>query len=90
MASAPTESIAMAASPLILEFWPAPSRRIAHSTVMPITSGMSLIRFKTEATDMAPKATWDNPSPIKENRLSTSVTPSREAHRATSTPTTSA
>ena len=46
-----------------------------------------LVKFKTDATAMAPKATCDNPSPIKENRFSTKVTPSKDEHNAISTPT---
>ena len=87
MASAPTEIMATAASPLILVLWPVRSRRIAQITVTGSTSSILLLRFSTAATDMAPKATWLRPSPIKENRLSTSVTPSRDEHRAMSTPT---
>ena len=34
------------------------------------------------AAAMAPKATWDRPSPMREKRRSTRGTPSREAHRA--------
>ena len=44
----------------------------------------------SEATAIAPNATWDSPSPMNEKRLSTSVTPRSEAHSATSTPTISA
>ena len=37
-----------------------------------------------------PKATWERPSPMKEKRFSTSVTPSSEEHSAISVPTISA
>ena len=86
-ASAPTEIMAMAASPLILVFCPVRSSSTAHTMVTGSTITMRLVIFSTAATAMAPNATWERPSPMKENRLSTRVTPSREAHRAISTPT---
>ena len=89
-ASAPTEIMATAASPLILVFCPVRSSRIAQTTVTGSTRSISLVRFRTAAMDMAPKATWDSPSPIKENRLRTSVTPSSEEQRAIRIPTISA
>ena len=51
---------------------------------------MSLVRRSTPATAIAPKATWESPSPMNEKRLSTSVTPSSDEHSAISVPTTSA
>jgi hypothetical protein len=39
------------------------------------------------ARQIPPKATCESPSPIKEKRLRTSVTPSREEQREMSTPT---
>ena len=42
------------------------------------------------AIAMAPNATWESPSPMKENRFSTSVTPRRDEQSAISTPTMSA
>ena len=87
MASAPTEIIAMAVSPLIFVFCPVRSSRTAQTTVTPSVSGISSVNFSTAAMDMAPKATWASPSPMNENRFSTRVTPSSEEHRAISTPT---
>ena len=43
--------------------------------------------FKTDAAAIAPKATWDSPSPTKENLFNTRVTPSSEEHSAINTPT---
>ena len=63
---------------------------MAAAIVTGSTSSISSVRLNTAATARAPKATWLSPSPMKENRLSTSVTPNREAHRAISTPTTRA
>ena len=90
MASVPTERTAMAASPCSRAFCPVRSSRMAAATVTGSTSSISSVRSRTDATASAPKATWLSPSPMKEKRLSTSVTPNREAHSAISTPTTSA
>ena len=79
--------MAMAASPLIFVFCPVRSSSTALTMVMAITSGISLVICSTAAMAMAPNATWDRPSPMKENRFSTSVTPSREEQSAISTPT---
>ena len=87
MASAPVESIAMAASPLILVFCPFLSRSTAQRMVPGRTRIMLSERFNTAAMAIRPKATWDRPSPMKENRFRTSVTPSSEEQRAISTPT---
>ena len=46
-----------------------------------------LTNLKIVATAIAPKATWESPSPIKEKRFNTSVTPKREEHNAIKTPT---
>ena len=45
------------------------------------------VRLTTAATAIVQNAIWDKPSPIKEKRLSTSVTPNREEHRAINIPT---
>ena len=90
MASAPTEIMAMAASPLIFVFCPVRRSSTAQTTVTPSVRGISSVSFRTAAMDMAPNATWERPSPMKENRFSTSVTPSSEEHSAISTPTMSA
>lgn len=60
----PTESIAMAASPLIFVFCPPLNNKIATTTVIGITRTVSFAKFKMVATAIAPNATWDNPSPI--------------------------
>lgn len=62
----------------------------AHSAVAGKTTSISAATFKTVAAAIAPKATCESPSPIKDRRRSTSVTPSREEHSAISTPATSA
>ena len=89
-ASVPTEIMAMAASPLIFVFCPVRRSSTALRTVMAITSGISLVSCSTAAMAIAPNATWESPSPMKEKRFSTSVTPSSDEHRAISTPTTNA
>lgn len=89
-ASAPVEIMAIAASPWILVFCPVRRSSTALSTVMTMTRGISLEICSTPAMAMAPKATWERPSPMKEKRFSTSVTPSRDEQKAISTPTTSA
>ena len=63
---------------------------MAQTVVMPRVRGMPSVMPSTAATAIPPKATWDRPSPMKEKRLSTSVTPSREEHSATKSPTTRA
>ena len=90
IASAPTEIMAMAASPLIFVFCPVCRSSTALRMVMTITRGILLVICSTAAIAIAPNATWDRPSPMKENRFSTSVTPSREEQSAISTPTMSA
>ena len=52
-----------------------------------MTNSILLLKFSTDAMAIAPNATWDSPSPIKENRFSTNVTPRREEQSAISTPT---
>ena len=62
----------------------------ASLMVLPFLYMISIFKYGLSAMAMAPKATWDRPSPMKENRFSTSVTPSSEEHKAISTPTISA
>ena len=59
---------------------------MALMMVTGMTMTILLLTLTTVATAIAPKATWDNPSPMYENRFSTSVTPSREEHSAIKTP----
>ena len=66
MAMAPTEIMAMAASPFIFAFCPVRSKRMAKAVVTSRIKGMSSVKPATAATAMAPKATWESPSPIKE------------------------
>ena len=63
---------------------------MAQMTVMTITRGISFLIWRIAAMDMAPKATWERPSPMKEKRLSTRVTPRSEEHSAINIPTASA
>ena len=49
-----------------------------------------LVSPATAATAIAPKATCESPSPMKEKRFKTSVTPKSAATRAMSVPTTTA
>ena len=90
MASAPTEIMAIAASPLIFAFCPVRRSSTALMIVIAITRGISLVICSTAAIAIAPNATWESPSPMKENRFSTSVTPNREEQSAINTPTISA
>ena len=90
MASDPTEIMATAASPLIFVCCPVRSSNMAQTTVTPSVRGISSVIPSTAAMAMAPNATWDRPSPIKENRFSTSVTPSSDEQSAIRTPTTNA
>jgi len=89
-ASAPTDIIATAASPLIFVFLPVFKSSTALITVTGSTTSILFEILSTEAIAIPPKATCESPSPIKEKRLSTSVTPSREEQSAISTPTISA
>ena len=87
-ASAPTEIMAMAASPFILAFCPALKITIALITVIGrITYILMEPSPRTAAIAIPPKATCDKPSPINESLLSTSVTPKSEEQSAISTPT---
>lgn len=54
---------------------------------MGATSNILFVKPRTIDMATAPKATWDNPSPINENRFKTNVTPNNEEHRAINTPT---
>ena len=49
--------------------------------------GIVMMVPNTVARQIPPKATWESPSPIKEKRLSTRVTPSREEQSDIKTPT---
>ncbi len=60
---------------------------MAQITVIRRVNGISFEKPITEAIAIPPNATWDKPSPINENRLSTSVTPRREEQSAIKTPT---
>ena len=66
---------------------PVRSNKTAQITVTGKMNIILFVKFKTDATAIAPKATCDNPSPIKENRFSTKVTPSKEEQSAINTPT---
>ena len=57
IASAPTEIMAMAASPLIFVFCPVRRSSTALMIVMTMTSGISLVICSTAAIAMAPNAT---------------------------------
>ena len=86
----PTESIAIAASPLSLVLFPVLSKSTAHTMVTGIIKRLTLAIFSTVAIASAPNATCESPSPMNENLLSTRVTPRSEEHKAISTPTISA
>lgn len=86
-ASAPTDSMAMEASPLIFASFPLFNMSTALNIVIGRVTAILLLKFKTPDTHIAPKATWDNPSPIKENLFNTSVIPIKEEQRAIKTPT---
>ena len=51
------------------------------------TISILFVKFKTVAIASAPKATCDKPSPMNEYLFKTNVTPSRDEHKAMSTPT---
>jgi hypothetical protein len=87
MPSAPTEIMATAASPLILAFFPVRSNKTELPIVTGRTSKKLSVKFNAVAIAIVPKATLDNPCPIKEKRFKTSVTPRSDEHRAISTPT---
>ena len=86
-ARAPTESIAIAASPLIFESEPRLRSSTAQITVTGKTTIISPAISKTVAIDNAPNATCESPSPINEKRFNTNVTPKSDEHRAIRTPT---
>ena len=86
-ASAPTDITATAASPFSFAFLPVLSKRIAAATVMGITIKTLSVRLSTVAIAVAPKATWERPSPINEKRFSTRITPKSAEQRAMRTPT---
>lgn len=90
IARAATEISAIAASPFIFVFRPVISSRIALTTVIGKTTIISLDIPSTPDIANAPNATCESPSPINENRFSTSVTPSSDEHSAISSPTSSA
>ncbi|MPM82511.1 hypothetical protein SDC9_129572 [bioreactor metagenome] len=87
-ANAPTESIAIAASPLIFAFWLDFNSITAAMVVTGKIISMLSVRFKTVPNAIAPNATCDNPSPIKDILFNTNVTPKREEQSATNIPTT--
>ena len=86
IARAPTEAIARIESPAILVNLDVQSIRIAHIIIMGKTTSISLFMRKTVAKAKAPKATWDNPSPINEYLFRTNITPKRDAQRAIKMP----
>lgn len=86
IAIAPTENMAKAASPFTPAFCPFFSRTTAHIIVIGITISISLVTLKTAAIAIAPNATWDKPSPIKEYLFNTKITPNKEEHNATRIP----
>ena len=79
--------MASSASPAAPRPGPVRSSRTAQSIVSASVRGRSFVRPSTEDTAIAPKATWDSPSPSREKRRSTSGPPSRAVHSAISTPT---
>ncbi len=86
-ASADTDNMAIAASPLIFAFCPDLSKTTAEIIVIGSVNNILSARLSTVPIAIAPKATWDSPSPIKENLLSTSVTPISDEHIAINKPT---
>ena len=64
IASAPTETTATAASPLIFEFSPIFKSNTAHMMVTGKTNTVLLVTPNIEDTAIAPNAAWDKPSPI--------------------------
>ena len=87
IAKAPTDSIAIAESPFNLVFCPVRRSNTAASIVTGIIKIVSFDNLKIVAIAIAPNATWDNPSPIKENLFNTRDTPNKEEHSAINTPT---
>ena len=90
MARELTDNMAMNESPRMRDWLLAQRRQTAHTTVNGNTNNMGMTSFRIVATESAPNATWESPSPSREKRLRTSVTPRREEQRAIKTPTTSA
>ncbi len=82
-----TDIRAIAASPFIFRL----SLPMRSSMAAPIVTGMVIrlfeVRCRTEPIAIAPNATWERPSPIKEYRLSTRVTPRSEEQSAIRVPT---
>ena len=87
MANEPTASIATAASPLIRALVLLLKRMTAARIVTGKEIIMLFVRLATAATAIAQNAICDKPSPIKEKRLSTNVTPNKEEHKAIKIPT---
>lgn len=87
MARAPTENMANVASPLILVFCPVRKSSMAQTTVIVKINGILFVTFKDVAMAIAPKATWESPSPMKEKRFSTKITPNKDEQRAINIPT---
>ncbi len=77
----------MAASPFMRVLFPAAKIKMALKTVSGKTKNIVLLILRTVAIESAPKATCESPSPIKEKRFKTSVTPKREEQREIKTPT---
>ena len=86
-ASAPTEIMAIAASPFTFVFAPVRSSNIALTIVTGSTIIVSFVKLSTAAMAIAPKATCERPSPMKEKRLSTKVTPRSDEQSAIRMPT---
>ena len=89
MAKAEEEISAMAASDLMRLLPLMRSSKNADSRTTGMATAMGA-KFNAVATERAPKPTWDSPSPIIEYRLSTRLTPSSAAHKATKAPASSA
>ena len=61
--------------------------KTAAIIVIIIINGVCILKFKTVAIAIAPKATWESPSPINEKRFNTKETPKSDEHKAIKTPT---
>ena len=84
-ARAPVERSAIATSPLIFAF----SLSLIRRKDATITTGKATVKgatFAATAIAIAPKPTWESPSPIIENFLSTRLTPRRAEQREIITP----
>ena len=86
-ANAPTEIMAIAASPFIFVFCPVFNNKIADIIVTGKIKIILFVRLNIVDTAIAPKATWESPSPINEKRFNTNVTPRSDEQRAISVPT---